>query len=68
MILTIMCVWMLLTYPLVRDTLKYMEQQNLPERDSVLFQIVLIIQSMIKLPIYYYLVTMNFLVKLIKRK
>jgi len=68
MILTILCVWILLTMPLVQTTLKLLEEQNRPERNEVLFQIVLVFQSMIYVPHYYFLVTMEFIVKLIKRK
>ena len=68
MILTVLFVWMLLTFPLVRTTLKHLEEQNRPERNEVLFQIVLVFQSMIYVPNYYFLVTMELIVKLIKRK
>jgi hypothetical protein len=68
MILTVLFVWMLLTFPLVRTTLKHLEEQNRPERNEVLFQIVLVFQSMIYVPHYYFLVTMELIVKLIKRK
>jgi len=42
MIVTILCIWILLTFPLVRSTLKHMKEQNRPERDETLFQIVLV--------------------------
>ena len=68
MILTILCIWILLTFPLVRSTLKHLEEQNRPERNETLFQIVLVGQCMLHVPYYYFLVTMEFIVKLIKRK
>lgn len=68
MILTILCIWVLLTFPLVRNTLKLLEEQNRPERNGMLFQIVLVGQCMLHVPYYYFLVTMEFIVKLIKRK
>lgn len=68
MILTILCIWILLTFPLVRNTLKLLEEQNRPERNGMLFQIVLVGQCMLHVPYYYFLVTIEFIVKLIKRK
>lgn len=67
MIWTIILLWMLATFPLVRTTMKQLEEQNIPERKDLLFQIILIGQSMIYLPYYYFLVIMNFIVKLIKK-
>jgi len=68
MIVTILCIWMLLTFPLVRSTLKHLEEQNRPERNGTLFQLILIFQSMLYVPHYYFLVTIEFITKLIKRK
>lgn len=68
MILTIMCVWVLLTLPIVRNVLKQLEQENRPETDSIMFQIVLIFQSMIYVPHYYFLVTLELIAKPFKRK
>ena len=68
MILSILCIWILLTFPLVRATLKNLEEQNNPERNGMLFQIVLVGHCMLHVPYYYFLVTIEFIVKLIKRK
>jgi len=68
MILTILCIWVLLTFPLVRNTLKLLEEQNRAERNEMLFQIVLVGNCMLHVPTYYFLVTKEFIVKLIKRK
>jgi hypothetical protein len=67
MIWTIILLWMLATFPMVRTTMKHLEEQNISERKDLLFQIILIGQSMIYLPYYYFLVIMNFIVKLIKK-
>lgn len=68
MIVTILCIWVLLTFPLVRNTLKHLEEQNRPERNETLFQIVLVGSSMLHVPYYYFLITMELITKLIKRK
>lgn len=68
MITKILLVWFLLTLPIVRSVLKQMEEQNRPERDSILFQIVLILQSMIYVPHYYFLVVLELVTKPFKRK
>jgi hypothetical protein len=47
--------------------MKHLEEQNISERKDLLFQIILIGQSMIRLPQYYFLVIANFIVKLIKK-
>ena len=53
MIWTILLIWMLATFPLVRTTLKQLEEQDRPERHGLLFQIMLIGHSMIYIPYYY---------------
>jgi len=68
MIVTILCIWILLTFPLVRLTLKNMEEQGIEERNETLFQIVLVGSCMLHVPYYYFLVIANFIVNLIKRK
>lgn len=68
MIWTILLIWMLATFPLVRTTLKQLEEQNRPERHGLLFQIILIGHSMIYIPYYYFLVTMEFITKLFKKR
>lgn len=68
MIIKILLVWFLLTLPIVRTVLKQMEEQNRPERNSILFQIVLILQSMIYVPHYYFLVVLELVTKPFKRK
>jgi hypothetical protein len=68
MIWTIILIWMLATFPMVRATLKHMEEQGRQERNELLFQIILIGQSMIYVPYYYFLVTMEFITKLFKKR
>jgi hypothetical protein len=59
---------MLATFPLVRTTMKHLEKQNVPERHGLLFQIMLLVQSMIILPRYYFLVTMEFITRPFKKR
>lgn len=68
MILTILCIWVLLTFPLLRTTLKQLEERGIEERKTALFQTVLMFQCMWHVPQYYFLVTIEFLEKIIKRK
>ncbi len=68
MIWTILLIWMLATFPMVRKTLKHMEEQGRQERNELLFQIILIGQSMIYVPYYYFLVTMEFITKIFKKR
>lgn len=68
MIVTILCIWILLTFPLVKRTLKDMEEQGIEERDSWLLQVILLGSCMLYVPYFYFLVIANFIVKLIKRK
>jgi hypothetical protein len=68
MIWTIILIWVLATFPLVRTTMKQLEEQNRPERNGLLFQIILIVHSMIYIPYYYVLVIFEFFTKLFKRK
>jgi hypothetical protein len=67
MIWTILLIWFFATLPMVISTMKLLEEQNRPERHGLLFQIILIFQSMIRVPQYYFLVIANFIVKLIKK-
>jgi hypothetical protein len=53
---------------MVRATLKHMEEQGKQERNELLFQIILIGQSMIYVPYYYFLVTMEFITKPFKKR
>lgn len=68
MIWTILLIWMLLTFPLVRSTMKQLEEQDKPERHGLLFQIILILHSMIYVPYYYFLVVMEFITKPFKKR
>jgi len=68
MILTILCIWVLLTFPLLRTTLKQLEERGIEERKTALFQTVLMFSCMWHVPQYYFLVTIEFLEKIIKRK
>jgi hypothetical protein len=68
MIVTILLVWLLLTYPMVKETLRHMEKEDRPERNSLLFQIILLGQSMIYVPYYYFLMIMGFILKVFKNK
>lgn len=68
MIITILLVWVLLTYPMVRETLRFMEIENRPERHSLSFQLILILQCMVHVPLYYPLVIAGSIVKIFKKK
>lgn len=68
MIITILLVWVLLTYPMVKETLRLMEIEDRPERHSLSFQLILVIQCMVHVPLYYPLVIMGSIGKFFKKK
>jgi hypothetical protein len=68
MIWTILLIWILLTFPIVKETLKQCELNNRPERNDTLFQLILIGQSMIYVPLYYFLVVMELITKPFKKR
>lgn len=68
MIITIILVWVLLTYPMVRETLTQMEKDERIERNGFLFQLILVGQCMIYVPIYYVLFTYELIKKIFKKK
>lgn len=49
-------------------TLKQLEERDIEERKTALFQTVLMFTCMWHVPQYYFLVTIEFLQKIIKRK
>jgi hypothetical protein len=68
MIIQIILVWILLTYPIVRAVLKDLEEKNVSERYSTLFQIMLLFQCMKHVPTYYFMMFGLTITKLFKKR
>lgn len=66
--LTIALSWILLSYPIVRNVNKRMQELNDDMRFNKSFQFILFVRAQFEVPFYYWNKLLNFIIKWEKRK